>query len=75
MMYILNYVCLRLGTVTPVRNVGPTIGIAEPTVIKFATLGDALDAARAVRAAGAQTVFVSDTEDEERRYMIPRNPT
>lgn len=72
MMYTVNYVYVQLGKATSVRYIGATVAPAERTVIKFAQLDDAFEAARAVLSAGAQTAFVSDTEDTERRYMIPR---
>lgn len=73
MMYTISYVYVQLGKATPVKHIGATVELAERTVIKFAQLDDAFEAARAVLSAGAQTVFVSDTEDTNRRYMIPRN--
>ena len=72
MMYTISYVFVQLGKATPVRKIGATVMPAERTVVKFARLDDAFDAARAVLSAGAQTAFVSDTEDPERRYMIPK---
>lgn len=72
MMYTVSYVYVQLGKAIPVKHIGATVAPAERTVIKFAQLDDAFEAARAVLSAGAQTAFVSDTEDTERRYMIPK---
>ncbi len=75
MMYTINYSYIQLGKPVPVKHVGATVELAKRTVIKFAKLEDAFVAAKAVETAGAQGVFVSNTEDPDARYLIPRNPT
>ena len=40
-------------------------------VVAFACLQDALDAAIALKSAGIQRVFVTDTKDPDNRYLIP----
>ena len=72
MMYTINYTCLLMGIRIPVKNIGALVEPAEKTVIKFAVLEDAFTAARAVRKAGCNDVFVSNTEDPEARYLIPK---
>lgn len=71
MMYTVNYVWHEIGKVSVVNHIGPAIGIAERTVIKFACLEDALTIARMIKSKG-HDVFVGNTEDSEARYMIPR---
>ena len=72
MMYTINYVPVLIGIAIPVKAIEAVVLPAERTVIEFAVLEDAFEAARAVREAGYHDVYVSNTEDPDARYMIPR---
>lgn len=74
MMYTVNYTPCLLGKATPVKTIGASVVPSERTTIKLAVLEDAFVAARAVKAAGCNDVYVSDTENPDGRYMVPRNP-
>ena len=71
-MYTVNYTPIQFGVAFPVKAIGASIVPAEKTVIEFAVLEDAFDAARAVKEAGYHDVHVSNTDDPDARYLIPR---
>lgn len=72
MMYTVNYSCVLMGIHIPVKNIGAIVEPSARIVIKFAVLEDAFTAARAVRKAGCNDVFVSNTEDPDARYLVPK---
>lgn len=55
-----------------VKNIGALVEESKRITINFAVLEDAFEAANAVKSAGCFNVYVSDQEDPDRRYMIPK---
>lgn len=77
MMYTVNYhIPAPLGVAIPAKEIQSKMYLCDRvnkrTVIRFATLEDAFIAAGAVSKIHGCTVYVSDTENPEGRYMIPK---
>ena len=70
-MFTCNYTA-KLDVVESVNVVGSLVEESKRTVIQFATLEDACIAVCAVRASGCVDAFVSNTEDTNARYLIPK---